>query len=117
MYVLQSLAVGPLAAHKVSQMMCNRDKNRFANIYPCYIASIVILIDECRVICVIDDDSRVVLEEIPEFLGTDYINASWIDVKYCCRDIVSSLALCSSVYRATNIPMPTSHLKVTQDTT
>ena len=65
-----------------------------------------------HVICVIDDDSRVVLEEIPEFLGTDYINASWINVKYCCRGIVSSLALCFSVYRATSIPMPTLHLKV-----
>ena len=70
-----------------------------------------------HVICVIDDDSRVVLEEIPEFLGTDYINASWINVKYSYRSIVSLLALCSSVYRATSIPMPTSHLKVTQNTT
>ena len=69
-----------------------------------------------HVMPIIDDDSRVVLEEIPEFLGTDYINASWINVKYRCRGIVSSLALCSSVYRAISIPMPTSHLKVMQFT-
>ena len=31
----QSLAVGPLAPHEVSQMFCNKQKNRFANIYPC----------------------------------------------------------------------------------
>jgi hypothetical protein len=56
----ESLAVGPLAVHEVSQMLCNKQKNRFANIYPY-------------------DDSRVVLEEIPGFLGSDYINASWIN--------------------------------------
>ncbi|CAI8052146.1 Receptor-type tyrosine-protein phosphatase S [Geodia barretti] len=56
----ESLAVGPLAVHQVSQMLCNKQKNRFANIYPY-------------------DDSRVVLEEIPGVLGSDYINASWIN--------------------------------------
>lgn len=27
-----------------------------------------------------DDESRVILDEIPELEGSDYINASWIDV-------------------------------------
>ena len=31
----QSLALGPLAVHEVSQMFCNKQKNRFANIFPC----------------------------------------------------------------------------------
>ena len=32
---LQSLTVAPLAVHDVAQLMCNRPKNRFANIFPC----------------------------------------------------------------------------------
>ena len=29
----------------------------------------------------LDDETRVVLEEIPGVLGSDYINASWINVR------------------------------------
>ena len=30
---------------------------------------------------IVDDETRVVLEEIPGVLGSDYINASWINVR------------------------------------
>ena len=30
---------------------------------------------------ILDDETRVVLEEIPGVLGSDYINASWINVR------------------------------------
>ena len=34
---IQTLAVGPLAPHEVSQLLYNKPKNRFANIFPCEI--------------------------------------------------------------------------------
>ena len=35
-----------------------------------------------KIKCILDDETRVVLEEIPGVLGSDYINASWINVRY-----------------------------------
>ena len=58
-------------------MFCNRHKNRFANIFPCKTKTISHC-NELRILS--DDESRVVLKELPGLLGSDYINASWINV-------------------------------------
>ena len=34
---IQTLAVGSLAPHEISQQLYNKPKNRFANIFPCEI--------------------------------------------------------------------------------
>ena len=76
---LQTFSVGPLATHEVSQLLMNKPKNRFANIYPCKM-TLHILREIVNIIIISDDESRVVLEELPGQTGSDYINASWINV-------------------------------------
>ena len=78
---LQTLSVGPLATHEVSQLLMNKPKNRFANIYPCKMTLHIYWREIVNIIIIIsDDESRVVLEELPGQTGSDYINASWINV-------------------------------------
>ena len=62
-------------------MFCNRQKNRFANIFPCKRETHYNIISNCNELRILsDDESRVVLKELPGLLGSDYINASWINV-------------------------------------
>ena len=63
----------------------NKAHNRFKNIYPCeYTTTPDPFITYIQHICaqhVADDKSRVCLSEIPGLEGSDYINASFIDVR------------------------------------
>ena len=60
-----------------------------------------------------DDDSRVVLKEIPGLLGSDYINASWINVNEF-QYFTFTYPLPCCLYRVTSILMHTWHPKVMQ---
>ena len=44
-------------------------------------SKVYIYIQPKYVVLHLDDETRVVLEEIPKVLGSDYINASWINVR------------------------------------
>jgi protein tyrosine phosphatase len=58
-----------------------------------------------------DDSSRVKLKEITEEDGSDYINASHLDVKKSNSTCYTNLSLPSS-FRVTTSPRPTLVLKV-----
>ena len=60
-------------------LSCNLSQNRFKNIYPCknielILLSLPILFTDS------DDHTRVELKKDPELEGSDYINASFVDV-------------------------------------
>ena len=84
LFYFQSIPTAPLAAYDVSKMPCNLPKNRFENIFPCeevYVVITLLLMNCCLApLCSADDTSRVVLSTIPSKVGSDYINASYIDV-------------------------------------
>ena len=66
---------------EVAYLPCNIDQNRFQNIFPCenikfYSCLLPLLCSDS------DDHTRVELKTNPELEGSDYINASFIDVSF-----------------------------------
>ena len=60
-------------------LSCNSSQNRFKNIYPCKNIKLILL--SLPILCTDKDDhTRVELKKDPEVEGSDYINASFIDV-------------------------------------
>lgn len=81
---MQSISKAPLASYDVSVIPCNQKRNRFANIYPCKLLHCLFLhLRQFNPFCYrihSDDFSRVKLKEIEGVEGSDYINASFLDV-------------------------------------
>ena len=83
-FTLQRLDNVPASTCNVARFSHNISLNRFKNIYPCKnsITQQVLCMIVCVCVCVwSDDDTRVVLTEIPGVMGSDYINASFITVR------------------------------------
>ena len=77
-YIFQSLEKLPKPASVIATLPCNIPQNRFKNIYPC---KYCMLIRNCPILCTsADDHTRVELKGDPDVEGSDYINASLIDV-------------------------------------
>ena len=87
----------------------NKFKNRLVNVLPC--KKIIFLCDESFDNPTLDDHCRVILEGKPGDEGSDYINASFIDVS---GDPYKSYSYCVVTYapRATIKKRPTLSLKV-----
>ena len=92
---MQTLSNVSQATHDVASAPHNKVRNRFINIHPCKLSksrdiskhkveSIYsdLYILHCFMNYSIDDFSRVPLKEILGEEGSDYINASYIDVRY-----------------------------------
>ena len=84
-FVLQSVGNEHLAAYEVAKLPYNKTKNRFANIFPCEWTKGSP--DDCGdcdwyiyTYHISDDFSRVKLQEIKGVEGSEYVNASYIDV-------------------------------------
>ena len=69
--------------YAVSGIVANRLCNRFANIFPCVYFKKIRLLHMATVIYLmsLDDHCRVKLKELAGVLNSDYINASYIDVR------------------------------------
>lgn len=117
-FYIQSLSSEPLYSHDISATPTNRPKNRFANIFPCEYKIIMTntlsssSVSLLTIVLWSDDESRVVLSEIPGVEGSDYINASWIDVGVIMYSYEDKLMLCVFFHRATNVKMHTLQVKV-----
>ena len=80
LFALQRLDNIPPSTCNVASFSHNVSLNRFKNIYPC--KNKIKHKISCIIVCVLsDDDSRVVLTEIPGVMGSNYINASFITVR------------------------------------
>ena len=87
-FTLQRLDNVPSSTCNVARFSHNIVLNRFKNIYPCknsitqQVLCMIVCVCVCVCVCVwSDDDTRVVLTEIPGVMGSDYINASFITVR------------------------------------
>ena len=83
---VQSVSKHPQSSYSVAEIPHNKLKNRFANIFPCkpYRRNLFVYHDkEYNQKLMTDDSSRVKLKEISGEDGSDYINASHLDVKSC----------------------------------
>ena len=83
-YNVQSLDKLPKPASEIATLPCNIPQNRFKNIYPCKDINIYffcMLIRHYPILCTTADDHTCVeLKGDPDVEGSDYINASFIDV-------------------------------------
>ena len=81
---MQSVSKQPQSTHSVADIPHNKLKNRFANIFPCKprdVQHCSILNTTATHVDITDDSTRVKLKEIPGQDGSDYINASHLDVR------------------------------------
>ena len=69
----------PFTQH-AARLLCNKAKNRYKNIAPCKLFSLCKWKQAFNFVDTSDDHSRVVLGQQDLVSGTDYINASHIDV-------------------------------------
>ena len=77
---VQSLDKLPKPSSEIATLPCNIPQNRFRNIYPCKYF-LCTLIRHHPILCIsADDHTRVELKGDPDVEGSDYINASFIDV-------------------------------------
>ena len=79
---MQLLEVKPCKPQVAAALAYNTAKNRFANILPCKATTILTITSSCFAMRSQDDDDRVKLKEIPGVDGSDYINASDINVRH-----------------------------------
>ena len=91
------------APHTIGQLEVNRQKNRFLNIFPC---KTIMHAHTCTLFLNIDDASRVKLHTSE---GSDYINASFINVS---TFELCSMLTCMLCHRDTRKQIITLLLKV-----
>ena len=114
---MQSISKHPQSSYSVAEAPHNKVKNRFANIFPCkpYSYTSILLYEVVIVHLKLDDSLRVKLKEITGEEGSDYINASHLDVK---KMLVSSTYynLSPPSFRVTTNAKPILVLKVSTKT-
>ena len=74
-----------------AKLAINRTKNRYINITPC--KNYVIPHDSRCYYILLDDHSRVPLKMDYQTTGSDYINASFVDVSKLCLAITRSISV------------------------
>ena len=78
----ESLVINAPFTNHAAKLLRNKTKNRYNNVIPCKLTQLCVLFVANSQYFLLDDHSRVVLSQQDLLGGSDYINASHIDVSF-----------------------------------